>query len=140
MPSRSERVPLHRRLATRFTRRDGCAVDDPFSAVWRRPSRWLLTLSRWALRWTVLLVLTLWSIVLIGWLTLHWGILPHIDEWRPQIEERASRALGLPLRIGHISVNSPGWVPALELRDVTLSEREGREALRLTRISAALSP
>ena len=140
MPSRSERVPLHRRLATRFTRRVGTAVDKSFTAVWTRPSRWLLTLSRWALRWTVLLVLTLWSIVLIGWLTLHWGILPHIDDWRPQIEERASRALGLPLRIGHISVNSPGWVPALELRDVTLSDREGREALRLPRISAALSP
>ena len=144
MPSRSERVPLHRRLtcwfASRLDRPSRVAADGASPVARARPSRWLLTLSRWAWRWTVLLVLTLWSIVLIGWLTLHWGILPHIDEWRPQIEQRASRALGLPLHIGHISVRSSGWVPALELRDVTLSDREGREALRLPRISAALSP
>ncbi|WP_414652360.1 YhdP family protein [Ideonella sp.] len=81
----------------------------------------------------------MWSIVLIAWLTLHWGILPHIDEWRPQLEERASQSLGLPVRIGQISVQSPGWVPALELRDVVLADRDGRQALRLPRISAALS-
>lgn len=86
-----------------------------------------------------MVVLTLWSIVLIAWLTLHWGILPHIDEWRPQLEMRASQSLGLPVRIGQISVQSPGWVPALELRDVVLSDRDGRQALRLPRISADLS-
>jgi len=85
-------------------------------------------------------MLTLWSIVLIAWLTLHWGILPYIDEWRPQIEQRASQAIGLPVHIGQISVKSSGWVPALELRDVVLSDREGRQALRLPRVSAALSP
>ncbi|MFZ5550665.1 MAG: YhdP family protein [Pseudomonadota bacterium] len=104
------------------------------------PTRWWWAVSRWILRATLLSVLALWSIALVGWLTLHWGILPHIDEWRPQIQERASRALGLPVAIGKITVQSPGWVPALELRDVVLSDREGREALRLPRVSAALSP
>lgn len=85
-------------------------------------------------------MLTLWSIVLIAWLTLHWGILPHIDDWRPEIEQRASSAVGLPVQIGRISVKSSGWVPALELRDVSLSDHEGRQVLRLPRISAALSP
>jgi uncharacterized protein (TIGR02099 family) len=132
MPSRSARVPWHRRLAARFS---ASGADSP----WARPSRGLLACSRWVLRWTVVLVLTLWSIVLIAWLTLHWGILPHIDEWRPQLEQRASRSLGLPVRIGQISVQSPGWVPALDLRDVVLSDRDGRQALRLPRISAALS-
>jgi uncharacterized protein (TIGR02099 family) len=97
-------------------------------------------MSRQILRWTLSLTLMLWSIVLIGWLILHWGILPHIDEWRPQIEQRASVALGLPLRIGRITVESSGWVPALELRDVVLADREGREALRLPLVHAALSP
>jgi uncharacterized protein (TIGR02099 family) len=101
--------------------------------------RWLMAGSRRVLRWTVVGVLTLWSIVLIAWLTLHWGILPHIDEWRPAVEQRASRALGLPVRIGQISVQSSGWVPALELRDVVFSDRDGRQALRLPRINAALS-
>jgi uncharacterized protein (TIGR02099 family) len=78
--------------------------------------------------------------LLIAWLTLHWGILNHIDEWRPQIEQRATRALGTKVQIGHIEVRSGGWVPSLELRDVVLHDAAGREALRLPRVLAALSP
>lgn len=115
IPSRSVRLPVHRR-----------------HVLW--------SLSRHAVRLVVGLLLALWSLLLIGWLTLHWGILPHIDEWRPQIEQRASQALGLPVRIGRIEVSSSGWVPALELHAVVLSGPDGREALRLPRVSAALSP
>ncbi len=101
--------------------------------------------SRWApLRWIgrVLLglVVTAWSLLLIAWLTLHWGILPHIQQWREPIETRASQALGIPVRIGHIEVRSSGWVPAFELRDVTLLDPQNRPALRLPRISASVSP
>ncbi|MEK8030445.1 YhdP family protein [Ideonella sp. DXS29W] len=134
IPSRStERAPLFRRLFSSL-------LSDRASMAWHRPSRWLLGLTRWALRWALILMLMLWSIVLIAWLTLHWGILPHIDEWRPEIEQRASLAVGLPVRIGEIRVKSSGWVPALELRDVSLADRDGRQALRLPRVSAALSP
>jgi hypothetical protein len=72
-----------------------------------------------------------WGPLLAAWLTLHWGILPHIDEWRPQVERRAGSALGLPLSVGNISVRSAGWVPAFELQDVRVFDRQGREALRL---------
>ena len=96
--------------------------------------------SRVALRAAIVLVLALWSLLLLAWLTLHWGILPHIDDWRPTIEQRASEALGLPVRIGRITVRTPGWVPALELSDVVLADRQGREALRLPKVSAAVSP
>lgn len=134
-------MPLLRRLISRAPgpiarfidlRRapDKPAGDAP---VWMRASRWVL-------RSTIVVVLALWSIALIGWLTLHWGILPHIDEWRPQIQARASRALGLPVTIGQIGVQSSGWIPALELRDVVLADHGGRQALRLPRVSAALSP
>ena len=37
-------------------------------------------------------------------------------------------------------MHSSGWVPALELRDVVLLDAEQREALRLPRVVAALSP
>ena len=87
-----------------------------------------------------MLVLALWSLLLLAWLTLHWGILPHIDDWRPVIEQRASQSLGLQVRIGRIQVRSPGWVPALELSDVVLADAQGREALRLPRVAAAVSP
>jgi uncharacterized protein (TIGR02099 family) len=80
-----------------------------------------------------------WSLLLLAWLILHWGILPHVDEWRPQIEQRASQAVGVPVRIGRIEVRSSGWVPALQLDDVVLYDTQRREALRLPRVAAALS-
>ncbi|OYT89261.1 MAG: TIGR02099 family protein [Burkholderiales bacterium PBB6] len=86
--------------------------------------------------WTVFMV---WSVALLGWLTLHWGILPHIDEWRPQVEARASAALGLPVRIGRIEVTTGSWLPALTLHDVSLSDAQGRQAVRLPQVSAAVS-
>lgn len=100
-------------------------------SFWHWPTR--------ALRLLVGVLLLSWSLLLAAWLILHWGILPRIDEWRPRIEALASRSLGAPVRIGEIQVRSGGWIPAVELRDVVLQDRRGREALRLPRVSAALS-
>ena len=86
------------------------------------------------LRLLVGVLLLSWSLLLAAWLTLYWGILPRIDEWRPRIEPLASRSLGVPVRIGEIQVRSRGWIPAAELRDVVLLDRSGREALRLPRV------
>ena len=86
------------------------------------------------------LLLTAWLVLFVGWLSLHWLILPHIEEWRPAIEQRASRMLGAPIRIGAISARSSGWVPSLELRDVRVLDAEQRVALVLPRVFAALSP
>jgi len=98
---------------------------------WRWPTR--------VLRWTVGALLLAWSLLLAAWLILTWGILPHIDEWRPRIEALASRELGAPVTIGAIQAHAGGWVPAAELRDVVIRDGGGREALRLPRVSAALS-
>jgi uncharacterized protein (TIGR02099 family) len=76
----------------------------------------------------------------VGWLSLHWLILPHIEEWRVPIEARASRLLGAPVKIGAIVVRSSGWVPALELHDVLVLDTEQRVALSLPHVSASLSP
>jgi len=100
----------------------------------------MATFMRWLARVLAGLVIAAWSLLLVAWLTLHWGILPHIDEWRPQIAARASRALGVPVLIGNIAVRSGGWMPTLELRGVVLQDREGRPALELPRVVAALSP
>lgn len=81
-----------------------------------------------------------WSLLLIAWLTLHWGILNHIEQWRPQIEARAGEAIGAKVQIGNISVRSGSWVPALELRDVVVFDAQQREAIRLPHVFAAVSP
>lgn len=102
----------------------------------RRTTHW----GRWLTRALVGMLLTAWSLALIAWLTLHWGILPRLDDWRPQIERRVGDAIGVPMSIGAIRVRSGGWIPAFELEDVRLLDRQGRAALELGRVTAALSP
>lgn len=101
----------------------------------RRPGLW------WrGARWLAILVLTAFSLAVLAWLTLHWGILPRIEQWRPQIEQRAGAALGQPVRIGSIRVHSSGWVPAFELKDVQVLDKAGRPALALAQVRVALAP
>ena len=77
---------------------------------------------------------------MVCWLSLHWLILPHIETWRVPVEARASRMLGAPVKIGAIKVQSSGWVPAVDLFDVRVLDAEGRVALALPHVFAALSP
>ncbi len=112
----------------------GAAPSQPGSpASPRRPLRALL-------RFGLGLVVVAASLCLTLWLTLYWGILPRIEQWRPQIEAQASRALGIPVRIGAIRAESSGWVPGFELRDVTLLDADQRAALQLPRVVATLAP
>jgi uncharacterized protein (TIGR02099 family) len=94
---------------------------------------------RASLRIGLTLVVTAWILVLIAWLALYAFILPRLDDWRPAVEAQATRALGHPVQIGQLSVHSAGWVPTFALRDVVLRDKLGREALRLPKVSAALS-
>ena len=102
------------------------------------PRRWQWL--RKAARTAMVALGVLWGVVLTAWLTLHWAILPHIDEWRPSIERLASRSLGLKLSLGAIRVQSSGWVPAFELQDLRVYDSDGREALHLERVHTALAP
>ncbi|WP_298833622.1 YhdP family protein [uncultured Piscinibacter sp.] len=112
----------------------GAAPSQPvLSPAPRRPLRSLL-------RYTIGLLFVASSLLLTVWLTLHWGILPRIEQWRPQIEMQASRVLGVPVRIGRIEASSSGWVPRFELHDVTLLDAQQRAALQLPRVVAAISP
>lgn len=112
--------------------------SEPHAALPARKAGWRAWPRR-AVQALVLLLLMLWSLFLLGWLTLHWGILPHIDRWRPEVEQRASQALGLPVRIARIEVNTASWVPVFSLHDVVLQDRQGQQALRLPLVSASLS-
>ncbi|WP_157265380.1 YhdP family protein [Azohydromonas aeria] len=100
----------------------------------RRASRW-----PWGLRLAAGLVIAAWTVLLLAMAALHWVVLPHAREWLPRIEAHASRSLGVPVQIGDLETRGGGWVPALELRDVVLLDAQRREALRLPRVSVALS-
>lgn len=70
---------------------------------------------------------------------LHFLIVPRIGEIRPWLEQQASRDLGVPVRIGAIEARSNGLIPSFEIRDVVLLDAQGREALRVPSVLAALS-
>lgn len=85
------------------------------------------------------MVAAAWVLFAISWGALHGLIVPRVGEWRPALESLAARAVGLPVQIGQVSANSIGPVPSLHLQDVVISDADGREALRLPSIRAALS-
>ena len=101
-----------------------------------RRLRWLGLTAR-ILLW---LVVAVWLLFGATWGLLHGWIVPRIEEFRPRLEMAASKALGMPVHIGHISAQSEGMIPSFELRDVVLMDVSGHEALRLPRVLAALSP
>lgn len=117
-------------------------VSDFFSAALHRctrASRWPLRLCWQALSWLLLILALVWALAVVGWSVLHWAILPHANDWRPWLEKEASKALGVELRIGSITVESGGWMPRMELGDVQVLDAAGRPALRLPRVAAVLS-
>jgi uncharacterized protein (TIGR02099 family) len=104
-----------------------------------RPSLSLkvLTISTRALLWLILLA---WLVFGAAWATLHLVIVPRIGELRPELETRASQALGVPVRIGAIVAHADSLFPSFELGDVQLLDRDGRAALQLPSVRATLSP
>ena len=103
------------------------------------PSSLLKTWSTVA-RWSLGVVLAAWFVFGLTWGALHWLIVPRIGEFRSQLEAYAARALGVPVRIGAITAHSTGMIPSFELSDVELFDAQGRSALRLPRVLAAVSP
>ncbi len=95
---------------------------------WTRCALWIFGLS-----------VGLLALLLTAWLALQWAILPHINDWRADLEKQATQALGIQVRIGSIQAQSTGWSPSLDLRDVRLIDPAGRQTLHLPRVSAVLS-
>lgn len=86
------------------------------------------------------LVLAFWVLFGAAWGVLHGWIVPRIADFRPRLETAATQALGVPVRIGQITTHAGGLIPSFELRDVALLDAQGRAALRLPRVLAAVSP
>lgn len=91
-------------------------------------------------RWLLVAVLVFWLLLGVAWGTLHWLIVPRIDQFRPQLQAQATRALGVPVRLGTIVARSNGLVPSFELSNVELFDAQGRVALNLSRVLVSLSP
>ena len=81
-----------------------------------------------------------WVLVLLAWSAVHIFIVPRIGDYREVLQQQATRALGVRVEIGRIEAQGGWWMPWLEVTDVQLFDRQGREALRLPRVTAAVSP
>ncbi len=86
------------------------------------------------------LAVAAWLIFGMAWVALHWVIVPRIGELRPRLEIEASKMLGVPVKVGEISAKSVGLIPSFELKNIALLDAAGREALKLPRILASVSP
>src|SRR5688572_29730893 len=86
------------------------------------------------------LLLAAWLVLALAWGALHAFIVPRIGELRPELEMRASRALGVPVRIGAIEALTEGFIPSFRLNEVVLLDPQGRPALTLPRVLVAVSP
>ena len=103
------------------------------------PSR-LLKITAVTARWLLGLLMGAWLVFALSVFVLHGWIVPRIGEYRGALEAQASRVIGVPVRIGSITAQSNGLFPTFELRDVVLQDAQQRDALRLLRVVASVSP
>ena len=96
-----------------------------------------LPLSLWrvleTLAWSALLLFACTLIALRYW------VLPNIEAHREVIIGAFSRGLGLPVRVGGIEADWQGLNPRVNLIDVRVYDREGREALVLPAVHNVVS-
>ncbi|MES2529461.1 MAG: DUF3971 domain-containing protein, partial [Pseudomonadota bacterium] len=110
-------------------------MNDPASP----PSR-LLKITAVTARWLLGLLIGAWLLFALSVVVLHGWIVPRIGDYRGALEAQASKAIGVPVRIGSISASSGNLFPTFELHDVVLLDPQQREALRLARVVASVSP
>lgn len=99
----------------------------PLPGIWR----WL----RKPLLWSLLVAYFGFAITI---LVLRFSILPHIADYRADIEQAVGRAINLPVSIAGIEADWQGLRPRLQLNGFKVSDREGRPALSFDRVEAVV--
>src|SRR3989441_9399451 len=72
-------------------------------------------------------------------LAMRFWLLPDIERYRDDIVAAVSRTVGQPVKIGGIDAGWLGLNPRINLNDVRIYDREGREALVLPSVENVLS-
>jgi uncharacterized protein YhdP len=73
-----------------------------------------------ALRFAAWSLLGIGMVLAMAWATLHFLIVPRIEDFRPKLENLASQTLGVPVQMGRLVAVSSGWMPAFEIHDLAL--------------------
>ncbi|MFN0161198.1 MAG: YhdP family protein [Burkholderiales bacterium] len=77
--------------------------------------------------------------IALAFIALRYAILPHIEQYRPQVEAALSQALKQKVTIGRMEAGWDGLRPDLDLFDVRLYDLQGRPALALPFLSVTPS-
>ncbi len=99
----------------------------------------LLRMASGSARALLWLLLAAWCLFALGWGTLHWVIVPRIGNWKADLEQAATQALGIRVQVGALQTEPGGAIPTLALSEVRLFDAQGREALRLPQVRGSLS-
>lgn len=89
-----------------------------------------------SLAWSLVVLFFLFSTLL---LVMRYAVMPHVDEFRPRVEQLASRALRAPVAVGRIEASWHGFNPHFVLTEVSITGRDGARALSLPRVEGTLS-
>lgn len=103
-------------------------------AFWQHLGRGSRTVIRVLLR----VLLVVYFVFCALFLTLRYGVLPNIDQYKSNVEQLATHALKLPVSIGQITASWHGLRPYLSAVDVVVHGADGRAALTLPKVAATL--
>lgn len=93
---------------------------------------WLYSFSTYLL-WAGIIIV---AAVVLG---LRWVVLPNVHNYKDEIAQRVSQAVGQRVTIGNIDASWDGMQPHLDLRQVIVHDAENRPALSLDHIETSLS-
>lgn len=93
---------------------------------------WLYSFSTYLL-WAIVIVV---AVVVLG---LRWAVLPNVENYKDDIAQRVSQAVGQKVTIGGIAASWDGMQPHLDLRQVIVHDAQNRPALSLDHIETSLS-
>ena len=115
------------------------AVEAAERSLARRLGDGSVRALEWSVRALAWAALAAYFVFCGSLISLRWWWMPHMDNWRGQIEARASAMLKQQVTIGRIESSWQGINPRLQLTDVQLHNASGAVSLTLPQIDAVIS-
>lgn len=76
-------------------------------------------------------MLLVYGVAALGMLAVRFWVVPHVNDWRPQVEQRLSVALDAQVTIDQLSAGWSGLNPTLAVQNLRLASAQGAEFLRV---------
>ncbi len=102
-------------------------------------ARFVLRFFKSSLRYLLLAGLVFYFLAAVTMLAVRYLVLPHVNEWRPQIEQQVSASLGVALTIGEIAASWSGISPTLSVDRVEVKDNQGQILLSIPKANAVVS-